>query len=302
MIKVLMKNIRLGYLIFISGILIIAGSCSKEVTQSLWHNKDIMREKETGALETPLRFYDPKSRLQYTVLNDNENLYICVKAMEDQSQLKLMRSGLQLWIDTTGRGKKLINLSYPLPAEDSNGGQGREMKDQGNKDKTAMHSHFILSHPDMMLTGFKSPINGLLPLENKFGIAVTIHWDSIGTLVYKARIPFRTFYHESLGSQDITKHMSISLIVPALARMGEGSKAGSGGRGNRGGGMGGGSMGGGMRGGMGGGMGGGMRGGSRGGSRSGGEYNSGQSSDLTSETNIKLYIKMALNSEAGKNK
>ncbi len=302
MIKIKTKIVRFKLIAITLVIMTIIGSCAKVVTTSLWHNKDIIREKETGVLETPLRFFDPKSRLQYTILNDNENLYICLKAMEDQSQLKLMRSGLQLWIDTTGRGKKLINLSYPLPAEDSNGGQGREMKDPGNKDKAAMHNHFLLSHPDMMLTGFKNPMNGLLPLENKFGIAVTIHWDSIGTLVYKARIPFRTFYHESLNSRDLTKLMSISLIVPALARTGEGGKAAAGARGNRGGGMGGGSMGGGMRGGMGGSMGGGMHGGSRGGSRSGGEYNSGQSSDLSSETNIKLNIKLVSNLSIEKNK
>src|SRR5664279_585498 len=179
-----MKNIKSEIALLASISLLFMFSCSKDVSNSLWHNKDIIQEKESGDLETPLRFYDPKSRLQYTFLNDNENLYICVKAMEDQSQLKIMRSGLQLWIDTTGRNKKSINVSYPLPGEDTNGGLRQDKKQGGIKDKNAFHNQFLLAHSDMMLTGFKPPMNGLIPLENKFGIAVNIRWDSIGTMVY----------------------------------------------------------------------------------------------------------------------
>ena len=279
-------------------ILVSLTTCSKEVTSSLWHNKDIIRENETGALETPLRFFDAKSRLQYTVLNDNENLYICVKAMENQSQTKLMRAGLQIWIDTTGGGKKQINLSYPLPAEDPKNSDSREVKDGSNNERTAQHNHFLLSHPDMMLTGFKGSVNGLLPIENKFGIAVNIHWDSIGTLVYKARIPFRSFYHELSNDKDINKLMSIKLIVPALMRDKEASTNTSRGRsGSRNGG----SMEGGMSGG-GRGMGGGMRGGRGGGSRQSGQGSYGQSSDIASVTEISLNIRMALNASLQKNK
>ena len=290
-----MKNLKSGFFLIASISLIFLLSCSKEVTNSLWHNKDIIQEKESGDLETPLRFFDPKSRLQYTVLNDNENLYICVKAMEDQTQLKLMRSGLQIWIDSTGRSKKSINISYPLPGEDSNTSSRQENKQGTNQDKNMFHNQFLLAHTDMMITGFKPPMNGLIPIENRFGIAVNIHWDSLGTMVYKARIPFHTFYHESLNAHDLKKTFSITLIVPPLARNTNGRNGSSGTRGG-GGGMRGG-MGGGMRGGMGGGM-----GGMRGGGRSGGGYNSGGSSNLSEETAIKLNLRLALNFNAEKNK
>jgi len=275
-------------------------SCSKEVISSLWHEKDIIRENETGALETPLRFFDSKSRLQYTVLNDKENLYICVKAMENQTQIKLMKAGLQIWIDTTGRGKKQINLSYPLPAEDPKNTDSREARNGSYNEKTAQHNQFLLAHPDMMLTGFKGSCNGLLPIENKFGIAVNIHWDSIGTLVYKARIPFRSFYYGLSNDKDFNKLMSIKLIVPALMRDKEASTNTSRGRtGSRnGGGMEGGMSGGGR--GMGGG--GGMRGGRGGGSRQSGQSGYGQSSDFASYTEISLNIKLALNASLQKNK
>jgi hypothetical protein len=292
-----MKRLKTRLLYFASISIILLFSCSKDVTNSLWHNKDIIQEKESGDLETPLRFFDAKSRLQYTVLNDNVNLYICVKAMEDMTQLKLMRSGLQIWIDTTGRNKKLINLSYPLPGEDSNGKQSQ------GKDKNSAHNQFLLAHNDMMLTGFKPPVNGLVPLDNKFGIAVNVHWDSIGTMVYKARIPFSTFYRESLTPRDVKKIFSITLIVPALARNSSPGSAAS--RGSRGGGSGGGmrgGMGGGMGGGMRGGMGGGMRGGGmRGGDASGGGYGSNGAGNLSSETTIKLNLRLALNSATIKN-
>ena len=288
-----MKNHKTQFVVMAAIGLILLFSCSKDVTNSLWHNKDIMQEKESGDLETPLRFVDPKSRLQYTVLNDNENLYICIKAMEDQTQLTLMRSGLQLWIDTTGRNKKSINISYPLPGENSNAGPRTDMKPGGTRDKNTFHSQFLLAHNDMMLTGFKAPVNGLVPIENKFGIAVNIRWDSIGTLVYKARIPFRTFYHESLTAHDLAKVFSITLIMPPLARN---QNSGNGNhRGSRGGGMGG------MRGGMGGGMGGGMHGSMRGGGRPGG-YDSAQSNDLSAGATIKLNMRLALIANQDKSK
>ncbi|HXC06807.1 MAG TPA: hypothetical protein VNZ86_18745 [Bacteroidia bacterium] len=265
---------------------LLISSCKSELYHSGWQSNVVVADGNPQEWEIPLRFYDGKSKLAYTISNDLENLYICIRMTEDASQVKVMKAGMQIWIDTTGGNKQTTGILFPQrPPEssdagsrssgsESDGGERRKSNEGGGEsgnrsggnrspNMAKMRSSFQKDYKEMMLTGFKAPARGSVPLHNDLGIQLGINWDankydSSYIMIYEAIIPFRTFYHNKLSSADSLRNIGITIQVNALSR--PASPGGShGGGGNRGGG--GGMGGGGMRGGGMGGGGGGHRGG-----------------------------------------
>lgn len=244
---------------------IVAGlfsSCSKAVYENLWQSKVINADGSAQEWQKPLRYFDDKSKLQYTVTNDAQNLYVCICATDEQSQMKIMRAGMQFWIDTTGRDKQQVGILYPLPSNDfkrASAGDSIQSKYKSfQKNSTKSNKgRYGMAPQEMQLVGFKAPIGGLTLLKNDYGIVVNMDWDKIGIMTYEAIIPFKTFYKNSLSAADNSKIFTVNIIVPAISgssRPGGSETRGGGmgnmrGGGNRGGGMGGGMRGGGQRGG-----------------------------------------------------
>jgi hypothetical protein len=243
------KNLIIGFIIT------LLNSCSSQqpVYKSLWQTNKFT-SPDNKELHEALRFCDKKSKLQYSITNDSKNIYICIKATDEQYQMKIIRAGMQVNIDTTSKEEQEISILYPL-ASIEKPKMPVDMKSGLVKDKknNPMKTQFLLEHKEMQLSGFKSPINGLVSLQNNYGIFVNIDWDSLNIMYYKAIIPFCTFYKETLTLPDSSKIFNFSFIVNAMEMPdnkmegppGGGEMPGGGSRNMQGGGMGEGEMGGG---------------------------------------------------------
>jgi hypothetical protein len=271
-------------LLSLLAVIIIISSCSRKVTYTnSWQSGDFTKLNKSET-EEPLRFYDEKSKLQYEVSNDYKNLYICLKATDQQSQMKIMRAGMTVGIDTLGKKSPQVEILFPFPvAHQKNGSSGNSndnKRDWHNKSDTSNpRKHFMSQYNEIHLSGFKPPVNGIVPLHNVYGIYVNITWDSLNIMYYKAIIPFKTFFKDSLIASDSSRIFDFSVTVNGIEMQhSEGGESGS-----HGGGM------------HGGGMGGGMRGGGMGGYGGGGHYGGGGSDVRSSmfETN-KFYTRIKL--------
>ena len=170
-------------------------------------------------LHEALRFCDKKSKLQYSISNDSKNIYICIKATDEQYQAKIIRAGMQINIDTSGKEGQQMSISYPIPmVSNEKPKMPDNMKPGLEKDKNnnPMKTQFLLEHKEMQLSGFKPPINGIVPFKNDYGIFVNIDWDSLNIMYYKAIIPFNTFYKEALIQSDSSKIFYFSFVVNAM--------------------------------------------------------------------------------------
>ncbi len=114
------------------GAIIFFSSCSHTVVHtSSWQTNDfnVLSESET---KEPLRFFDLKSKLQYSISNDYKNLYICIKATEQQSQIKIIRAGMTVGIDTLAKKKPQGNIIFPFPSS-------RQKNNSSNENKRDWH-------------------------------------------------------------------------------------------------------------------------------------------------------------------
>ena len=297
---------RTNFALFAIVVLPLLCSCSSGPTYlSQWQSKPVTIDGDASDWQRPLAYYDPDSKLSYTITNDSTKLYLCVEAFDEPTQVKIIREGLQLWIDTAGGKDQEIGVLYPVAATMQTGAREYNPREYGSQTDYdpigTMRRNFLRSQGEIELSGFKSPIGGLVSLHNAFGIEVRINWDTLNNILnYEAAIPFATFYQHSLSRTDSLKMFGIRFTVKGIekqrATKEKGSDDGGTGVSIPGGGGGAYPPGGGVPGGAGGS--GGMGRGGSGGGRRGGRGASGSSSSPLNESSS-FWIRLRLASHAG---
>lgn len=262
------------------GIILLFSSCTPTASlKSNWQSKPVSIDGNASEWFIPLRFYDPETKLNYNITNDNENMYICIRIVDELSQAKVVRNGISIWLDTASKKNKACGILFPVPDKNadeyqpdgsSRGGDGSPNRGSGGKQVGSLDNikkKFLQTANQMQLTGFKPGIPDFLAAtSNEHGINVSINWDINNIMIYEASIPFRTFYKPKLNAKDSTKNIDVSMTIqgfPAPEKKDDGNNSGNGGgmggggMGGAGGGMSGNGMGGRGMGGAGGSMGGG---------------------------------------------
>jgi hypothetical protein len=131
-------------------------------------------------------------------------------------QNKISRAGMRVGIDTLGKKKPQVHILYPFPVTCQQ--DGSQNQDQGRhsshrRDTSTHRSRSVSQFGEIHLSGFCPSINGILPPNNDYGISINIMWDTMSTMYYKAIIPFKTFYKDSLTASDSTKIFGFSVVV-----------------------------------------------------------------------------------------
>lgn len=239
-----------------------------------WQEQPIVADGANNDWPSPYPYYDADAKIGYVVTNDKDNLYVTMETGDRMTIMKILRRGMTLWIDTSGKKSQNISINYPMENADAPMQMQKE-KDQtqpmDKMDAEQMHKRMLETARDLYLTGFKG-CNGsfLVKQNNGCGINVRMGFDEYNTLVWEAVIPFKSFYKDGLTPSDNHKPIGVCFSVKGIQRpktegggnggsMSNGSVAG---RQNMSG-----MSGGNMRGGGGGMHGGGMHGGGVGGDR-----------------------------------
>jgi hypothetical protein len=57
---------------------------------------------------------NPTGTLEYAVAQNEQNLFILMKVANHAEQMKLLNSGMEIWIDPTGKKAKTTEVIYPV--------------------------------------------------------------------------------------------------------------------------------------------------------------------------------------------
>ncbi|MDO7848130.1 hypothetical protein Q5H92_17320 [Hymenobacter sp. M29] len=239
--------------------------------------------------------YDPVSKLQYQVLNDGRQVYLRLKAADPATQAKIVRLGLTVWLDTTGRNQHQFGVHFPLggplgarPGTDDGSprpGANPPASDRQEARRERM-TQALTGLREMELLNYKgNPEPTLTDAQSQLGVKAALALDDQENLIYELAVPMRLLYRKLPALTGRPAVVGVTLAggkfsMPAPGSGGiQGGMGGGGMGGMRGGGMGGGGMRGGSMGG------GGMRGGGgRGGYSGGGQ----QSAPIALKTSVTL--------------
>jgi hypothetical protein len=237
-----MKTLSISVLL----VSILAIACSTKTYDSLeWQSTQVGIDGIIDDWSNPLRFYDYKSKINYSISNDLKNIYLCIKISDRPTQIKILRAGMEFRIDPLGKNSFPVSFSYPLANQNKAKHQRTSDNDSETKmgdkqDKLQLMKRYLLEAKNAGLTGFKPELGRSISLsENTSGIQAAIHIDNGGIMCYEALIPFETFYKKSLGLADSNLVFNYgikinALPVPSISSGGYNGGGNAGGMGSRG--------------------------------------------------------------------
>ena len=197
---------------FIIGLI---ASCSPPAYKNTWQSKAVVVDGKSKEWTIPLRFYDNKSKLQYSFSNDMENLYFCIRATNEPEITKILHAGMQILIETKERNKQQALIKFPLANRmkfDFSQETGRSTK----KELGFTRKKMVAAINEMELSGFKPPTGGLMTTNNSFGIVLQLGLDTLNDLIYEGIIPFKTFYKDKLTPSDSSVSFNITMLINAM--------------------------------------------------------------------------------------
>jgi hypothetical protein len=190
-----------------------------------------------------LSYYSPEERLNYTIANSKDTLYLAVKIVEKTEIARVLNAGLTFSINTKGKDKATYSLTFPINTQGSNSLNNIRMGDTEdsvtNEQREQLLSERITSLRGIKQTGFNKDIeDDMITTSNTYGIQASFDYDAMGNLVYEEAIPLK-FFHADGDKGLWAFNIKINGIQRPANTGGDSNGGGSGGGGGRHGGGGG---------------------------------------------------------------
>ena len=190
-----------------------------------------------------LRYYNAEKKINYSLANDKDNLYMAIRITDRLDQMKVLRAGIAFSIDTKGKKKESFSLTFPLNVgdvpqlpiqKDDNG-------DVTQDDRNELIRERITTLRGIKVTGFKDIEDDMITTANTYGIKAAINYDDKGSLIYEVAIPLSFFHVDDIAKNEWAFNFKINGVTrPAVKHDAEagqdGGGFGGGGRGGRSGG------------------------------------------------------------------
>jgi hypothetical protein len=230
-----------GLTLAIATLLISCGgtkhSRSSAVLPGTWQSQPVVIDGDSKDWPSPYPNYDAKGKVAYATSNDKQYLYITVETGDELTQMKMLKQGMTVSIDTTGKKETKFNINYPLPNDNDPSEnidilketkyvhvskQWQQKVDKLSKDAT-----------QFSLDGFGSCNGGfLINQTTPCGIKVRMAMDEYKELVWEAAIPFKAIYgKDNITAADAGKPISVCFAIKGFKHPSSKSEDNSGGGG-----------------------------------------------------------------------
>jgi len=223
-------------------VLMLMWGCAKTpVYKSTWQQPSFKLDGEDQDWEGKM-YYDSESDFIFGLANDQEKLFVKLKISNQLIQQKILVTGLTFWIDTVGKRKKQLGLTFPMKSNPKGmvGGGSRRNRNlnvgQGSqkhmdivnfnmKYKTGMESMLLINYFGDERIDFTNN-------KNVEGINAILRYDKDLMLYYEAEIPLsKIFPNPQKFLNDTTETFSFGfetgkLEMPAMGSQAKGGRGG----------------------------------------------------------------------------
>ncbi|TWF42488.1 hypothetical protein FHW36_102244 [Chitinophaga polysaccharea] len=194
----------------IAGLLLFVEASAQDEPNK-WAPANIKVDGQATEWPKPLQFYNNETKLFYTIANDQDNIYVIVSVPDPKSQMKIMRSGLTLSVNATGKKKGGASITFPLTENVSTGAPDVP---EASRALIAgeLKKQVLANVKEIKVSGFEGIPDGNIPVRNTFGIQTAGTYEAAGNLVLEVAIPLKTLGVTSLASQAIAYHFKVNAM------------------------------------------------------------------------------------------
>jgi hypothetical protein len=204
--------------------IVLLSACSSALAPvGHYQDRTVVADGNADEWPMPLRFSNSEHTFQYSVTNDNRNVYICIQTSNEATVLRMLRSGITVYFDPKGEKNKSISLEFPVRKApenvNNNGNPITETSVKNTEDELLLQSNFFNT------TGFVNFENGQYNVDDKTSeikVAIKLHQDS--SFVYEAVVPVRDIPGvDPAAKKSKNFSVGIALSYAAYARNNNGS-------------------------------------------------------------------------------
>jgi len=213
------KRISLFALLFLTTISL--SYAQKMVLNSMWRDSVISIDGSLADWDQPFRYFDSKSKLQYSIVNDNKYIYISVKTNDDKAMMKVMRAGMDVWFDVTGKKKDIATVHFPLKTDPKldmvTDAMAPDQQIVERPDVKKLKMDWNEANKEVRTQGFRNvPLKFTENDSIKYPIEVAVSWDRYDAMTYELKVPFSAFYKDSLVASDTLRPITIGIKANAM--------------------------------------------------------------------------------------
>lgn len=154
---------------------------------SIWKQAEIKVDGDESEWSGSL-YYLEEQKIGLGLKNDTGYLYILLKAIDQNTQLQIMRTGLTIWLDAKGKKEKTLGIHYPIGMQDYGIPMVMGQKPEENKEETQKQFTEMLDKIEILGPG-KNDKNRINRVNNS-GIEASIN-DTLGVMVCELKIPLK---------------------------------------------------------------------------------------------------------------
>ena len=151
-------------------------------------------------------------------------MFFALRIADFRTQMKLMRQGMNLFIDLKGKKKENRSIEFPLKPQSGEGYSGSGMNNQqgngqqGKFDKQAFRETMAIRLLGMKLIGFSDDESSTQGLSLEGSANISFTWDSSDVMHIEYKVPFNLFGEAaSLNQKTISIGWKINGIDPGSA-------------------------------------------------------------------------------------
>lgn len=195
-----------------------------DIMPGTWQALPITIDGDSKDWPSPYPNYDSKAKIAYATSNDMNYLYVTVESGDELTQMKILKAGMTVSIDTGGKKNADFSITYPM----ENDNDPLDLPTHGSGEKnSAMHTEKMLTRQiskatdqavQLTLAGFYACNGGyavtqVLPC----GIKIKARIDEYKELIWEAAIPFKAIYNrDAITAVDAGKHISVCFTLKGL--------------------------------------------------------------------------------------
>ena len=175
---------RFIYLVFVIG-------CSGSALISSWNVNDIIIDGSREEWGEKIHYVE-EEKMAISVKNDNNYLYICLATSERSKMLKILQSGLTVWLDPLNSDGRTLGIKYPISQiRDPN--EEMEMRKMQNNSREEfgiekIFEKFKEKQNEILIVNEDNFPLSAISINNEVGVKVALGFE-MKQLVYELRVP-----------------------------------------------------------------------------------------------------------------
>jgi hypothetical protein len=173
---------RIEKLIILAAILFL--SCNNIKIDGRWRDRDIIIDGVHNEWENVLLFSE-KERATVGFINDDEYLYLCLMAADQQVLMQSLVAGFTVWFDGMGHNKEKFGIGFPVGMRDFK--PGTPSRNRGDRDRNRLGEMLQDQSELELIRGDGTERINLSELDD-YGISLKIN-QHLGRFLYELKIP-----------------------------------------------------------------------------------------------------------------